>query len=62
MSISSSNEMNQRIINISKAISSLFVGGSSSDETVSRRDEALRIVADQSEVARRKLSRTSNRR
>lgn len=60
MSFYSRNEMNQRIINISKAISSLFVEGSSSDETVSRRDEALRIVADQSEVARRKLSRTSS--
>lgn len=60
MSTPTDNELNRRIIELSKAVSSLFEKASSTGDVPALRDEALRAIADQSEAARNKLSRSSS--
>lgn len=60
MTTPADRELNQRLIEISKALSSLVCGASTADDVVYIRDEALRSVAEQSEIARLKLSRTAS--
>lgn len=50
------HELNARLIDISKALSTLVCGAATADDAAYIRNEALRTVAEQSEVARLKLS------
>ena len=50
------HELNKRIIDISKALSTLLYGASTADDAAYIRNEALRAVSEQSEIARTKLS------
>lgn len=59
MTTPAERELNKRIIEISKAFSSLVCGASTPDDAVYIRDEALRTVAEQSEIARMKISRSA---
>lgn len=60
MNTPADRELNKRLIDISKALSSLICGASTSDDVVYIRDEALHAVAEQSEMARLRLSRAAS--
>lgn len=57
MSTPADRELNKRLIDISIALTTLLCGTSTVDDSAYIRDEALRAVAEQSELARLKLSR-----
>ena len=56
MSISSDKELNSRLIELSKAISALFERTTATKSVATVRDEALRAIAEQSEIKRGKLT------
>ena len=56
MSTSSDQELNSRLIELSKAISALFTRSTETKSVTVVRDEALRAIAEQSEIKRGKLS------
>ena len=58
MSISADQELNSRLIELSKAISALFESAAPEKNVPAVRDEALRAIAEQSEIVRSKLSRS----
>lgn len=60
MTTPADRELNKRLIEISKALSTLVCGASTADDVVYIRDEALRSVAEQSEIARLRLSRSAS--
>ncbi len=60
MNTPADRELNKRLIDISKALSSLLCGASTNEDASYIRDEALRTVAEQSEVARLRLSRVAS--
>lgn len=53
-------ELNKRLIEISKAFSTLLCGASTADDATYIRDEALRAVSEQSEIARLRLSHSAS--
>ena len=57
MNTPADRELNKRLIDISKALTTLLCGASTVDDSAYIRDEALRTVAEQSELARLKLAR-----
>lgn len=57
MSTSSNPELNQRLIELSQAVSALFASASSTHEIPTMREEALRTIAEQSEAASKRLNR-----
>ena len=59
MGSSSDHELNLRLIELSQAISSLLDTADSESDIPSLRDEALRAVNEQSDIARRKLAQQS---
>lgn len=52
-------ELNRRIIELSRAISCLFDTASTPDDVATLREEASCAVTEQSDIARRKLSENS---
>lgn len=61
MNTPADRELNKRrLIDISKALTTLLCGASTVDDSAYIRDEALRTVAEQSELARLKLSRAAS--
>lgn len=63
MNTPADRELNKRLIDISKAskaLTTLLCGTSTVDDSAYIRDEALRAVAEQSELARLKLSRAAS--
>ena len=54
-------ELNRRIIELSRAISCLFDSAPTSGDVAALRKEALYAVSEQSDIARRKLSEPSIR-
>lgn len=60
MNTPADRELNKRIIDISKAISTLVCGASSAEDAAYLRDEALRTVSEQAEIARLRLARSSS--
>ncbi|WP_080799706.1 hypothetical protein [Arabiibacter massiliensis] len=56
MGISTDQELNSRLIELSKAVSALFENAAATENVPTARDEALRAIAEQSEKARGKLS------
>lgn len=60
MNTPADRELNKRLIDISKALSTLICGASTDDDATYIRDEALRAVAEQSEIARLRLSRSAS--
>lgn len=56
MNTSSDQELNQRLIELSKAVSALFASASSSHEIPTMREEALRTIVEQSEMASKRLN------
>ena len=59
MNTPADRELNKRLIDISKALTTLLCGTSTVDDSAYIR-EALRAVAEQSELARLKLSRAAS--
>lgn len=59
MNTPADRELNKRLIDISKALSKMLCGASTDDDASYIRDEALRTVAEQSEIARLRLSRSA---
>lgn len=57
MSTSADQELNSRLIELSKAVSALFENATATRGVPDVRDEALRAIAEQSEIMRAKLSR-----
>ena len=53
-------ELNRRIIELSRTISCLFDSASTPNDIATLRKEALNAVNEQSDAARRKLSDSSN--
>lgn len=60
MNTPADRELDKRLIDISKALTTLLCGTSTVDDSAYIRDEALRAVAEQSELARLKLSRAAS--
>lgn len=58
MGISTDQELNSRLIELSKAVSALFENAAETRSVPTVRDEALRAIAEQSEIMRNKLSRS----
>lgn len=56
MGTSSDRELNLRIIELSQAIASLFDTADSTDDVPSLRDEVVRAISEQSNIARQNVS------